>query len=52
MENMEKELSLRVLELIDEVLPQTKLANSQKLKGILAQCRKMMQSGTGKTGSV
>lgn len=35
MNKIERELSLSVLELIEEILPSTRLANNQKLKSVL-----------------
>lgn len=47
MSKIERELSLSVLEIIEDVLPNTKLANNQKLKAVLQRCRKALEDKEG-----
>jgi hypothetical protein len=39
----ERELSLSVLDIIEEILPQTKLGKSKKLQVVLGKCRRMLE---------
>ena len=43
MSKIERELSLSVLELIEEILPSTRLAKNQKLKSVLRKYREVLQ---------
>ena len=43
MTKIERELSLSVLELIEEILPSTRLAKNQKLKSVLQRYREVLQ---------